>query len=126
MYLDTDVILAVLKEDDWLQSKVNLEKMEKPKTSAITVTEIQLVYEDWNHRFNDINQKLRDLGIEILEISPQTINESSKLQKKYSKLNVFDSIHLAHAKQQETRIISTDTLYPEIKEVENKDPRSIG
>ena len=126
MYLDTDVILAVLKEDDWLQSNVDLEEMENPETSAITVTEIQLVYEDWNNRFNDINQKIRDLGIKILEIGPQTIKESSKLQKKYGKLNVIDSIHLAHAKQQETPIISTDTLYPKIKEVENKDPRNMG
>jgi len=126
MYLDTDVILAVLKEDNWLQSNVDLEKMENPETSAITITEMQLVYEDWNNRFNDINQKIRDLGIKILEISPQTIKESSKLQKKYGKLNVFDSIHLAHAKQQETPIISIDTLYPKIKEVENKDPRNMG
>ena len=125
MYLDTDVILAVLKEDDWLQSKVDLDKVEDPKTSAITITEIQLVYEDWATRFDNIKQKIEDLGIEILGLNPETVQKSSKLQKTHEKLNVFDSIHLAHAEELGDTIISTDTLYPEIEKIKSEDPRNL-
>ncbi len=44
MYLDTDIILSGLKEDDWLKDVVNFEMLEAPKTSMITALEIQLIY----------------------------------------------------------------------------------
>jgi hypothetical protein len=43
MYLDTDVILALLKADDCLQAAAEGAAFEAPKTSLITGIEIQLV-----------------------------------------------------------------------------------
>lgn len=46
MYVDTDVVLAVLKADDWLSSAVDLETITDPKTSVATCIEVQYAMQD--------------------------------------------------------------------------------
>jgi len=43
MYLDTDVVLALIKEEDWLKDYVKLSELRPAKTSAITIIEVRLV-----------------------------------------------------------------------------------
>ncbi|MBS3081075.1 hypothetical protein J4221_06395 [Candidatus Pacearchaeota archaeon] len=43
MYLDTDIVLALIKEDDWLKDYVKLSEFKPAKTSAITIIEVRLV-----------------------------------------------------------------------------------
>lgn len=45
MYLDTDVLLALIKSDDWLKSRINFKRISKPKTSIISALECQIVLE---------------------------------------------------------------------------------
>lgn len=40
VYLDLDVILAELKEDDWVASDVDLAALDAPKTSVATGIEL--------------------------------------------------------------------------------------
>ncbi len=43
--------------------------------------------------------------------------KSTELLTKYSKLNVFDSVHLAHAILEGEKILSMDCLFDEVEEV---------
>lgn len=48
MYVDTDVVLSVLKDDDWLSLTVYLDTIADPKTSVATCIEVQYAMEgDW-------------------------------------------------------------------------------
>lgn len=127
MYLDTDVVLALVKEEDWLKSAVDPDALREPKTSVVTVIEIQLVYFEERGRdfLSAVPDLVRDEGVEILGLSPDVIDASSRLLGAYKRLNVFDSVHLGHASLLEEPIVSTDTLYPDIEEVQHLDPREL-
>jgi hypothetical protein len=43
----------------------------------------------------------------------------------YEALNVFDGVHLGSAAVLGESIVSTDTLFPEIPEIEHIDPRDL-
>ena len=127
MYLDTDVILAHLKADDWLSSVVDLETLNEPKTSVATCIEVQYAREgEWEReRLTRVSNQLEADGIELISLEVSHVETGSELQRKYAKLNLFDAVHLGTAKVLEETIVSTDTLYPEIEEVESVDPREL-
>lgn len=127
MYLDTDPILALLKRDDWLASSVDLESLEAPKTSVATAIEVQYVMEEtWNRdRLADAHREIAAEGIELVPLTADTMDVAGDLRRRYSSLNVFDAVHLGTAKTREAPIVSTDTLYPDIEEVEHTDPRDL-
>lgn len=127
MYLDTDVILAHLKVDDWLSSVVDLETLDEPKTSVATWLEIQYAMQDeWNReRLTTTSEELETDGIELVPLEVEHIEAGSKLQRRYDSLNLFDAVHLGAATVLGEQIVSTDTLYPEIAEVDSVDPRDL-
>lgn len=127
MYLDLDVILAELKEDDWLASEVNLETMTEPKTSVATGIELQYVMDgEWERdRVVRAHQEITDAGIELVPLDVDALNATAQLRAQYDSLNVFDGVHLGTAQVLDEPIISTDTLYPNISEVEHLDPRDL-
>lgn len=127
MYLDTDVILAVLKADDWLQRTVEELTFTAPKTSIITAVEVQLVMFDvWSRAdLAGVKSAIEDEGIEVLPLTPEVFQAGADLLPRYAGLNVFDSIHLGHALSLDEPIVSTDTLYPTIDEITDLDPREL-
>lgn len=127
MYLDTDVILALVKDSDWLQSEVDMENIDAPKTSTTALIEAQIVFiGDSREHAAGVKQEVDSRGIQIVSTGPDVVEKSSAMLEKYERLNVFDSLHLSHAEVLDEKIVSTDTLYPEIDEVENVDPRELG
>ena len=127
MYLDLDVILAELKEDDWLASEVDLEAMDAPKTSVATGIELQYVMEgEWpRDRVVRAHREIADLEVEMIPLGTDALDAAAELRSQYDSLNVFDGVHLGTAHTCGEPIVSTDTLYPEIPEVEHLDPRDI-
>lgn len=127
MYLDTDVILAVLKPDDWLQSAVRQANLEDPKTSVITAVEIQLVmFEEWSRSdLADVHHTIEAEGIEVLPLTVETFQAGAELLPTYHALNVFDAIHVGQAMMLSEPLVSTDTLYPTIETINHLDPRDI-
>lgn len=127
MYLDTDPILAVLKADDWLASAVDLDEIAEPRTSVATTIELQYVLEDeWpRNRLVDVHEEVVDRGIEFVDLQTEAIAAGAELRARYPRLNVFDAVHLGSAKTADEPIVSTDTLYPEIEEIDHVDPRDI-
>ncbi|WP_049888910.1 type II toxin-antitoxin system VapC family toxin [Natronococcus occultus] len=127
MYLDTDPVLAVLKDDDWLSSEVDLEAIDTPKTSVATAIEVQYVMEDsWNRdELSEAHRTIAAEGIELVPLSVEMMDAAGQLRRQYDSLNVFDAVHLGTARVLEEPIVSTDTLYPNIAEVDHIDPRDL-
>ncbi len=129
MYLDTDVVLSQIKKRDWLKEIVKRklsEINEDSSTSAITVVECQIVLlrEEGREEAIKAVEKIESLGLKILPLTKEVLAKSTELLSKYPKLNVFDSIHLAHAILEGERILSTDHLFDEVEEVVKVDPLS--
>ncbi|WP_457591061.1 type II toxin-antitoxin system VapC family toxin [Geoglobus sp.] len=127
MYLDTDVILSQIKEKDWLKDivKRKLESIDEEfVTSAITIVECQIVLirEFGRDEAVKVPEKIEELGVKILPLSKEVLEISSELLEKYPKLNIFDSIHLAHAGREGEKILSTDRLFDEIEGIVRVDP----
>lgn len=127
MYLDTDVVLAVLKADDWLSSSVDIEAIDDPKTSVSTCIEVQYAMEDeWDReRLTTVNEALAEEGIDLVPLEEAHIAAGGKLQRRYDRLNLFDAVHLGTADVLDEILVSTDTLYPSIEEIETVDPREL-
>jgi PIN domain nuclease of toxin-antitoxin system len=127
MYLDTDVILALIKEDDWLKSEVDRNALISSKTSAVTVIEVQLVYFDERSRgvIADSRQEVAQEVERVLPLDTEVLKESSRFLREHDRLNVFDLLHLAHASLLDEPIVSTDTLYPEVDDMCSLDPREL-
>ncbi|MFC6942165.1 PIN domain-containing protein [Salinirubellus sp. GCM10025818] len=124
MYLDLDVILAELKADDWLASDVDIASIEEPKTSVATGIELQYVMEDeWDRdRVVRAHQEITGKDIELVPLTSDALDAAADLRSQYEALNVFDGVHLGSAAVLDEPIVSTDTLFPEIPEVEHIDP----
>ena len=127
MYLDTDIILSQLKEQDWLKENVKkkLEEVEENlKTSAITAVECQIVLirEDSRGNALEVLDGIKKLGVEVLPLTEEILQISNKLLKKHPRLNIFDSLHLAHVLHEGEKIMSTDSLFDGIEGVERVDP----
>lgn len=127
MYLDTDIILALVKQNDWLKPHVNIKKIHNPKTSALTMIEAQIVLlrEYGRKDVIGIVKKIKKFGIAIEEIDERIVEKGEYLLEKYPMLNVFDSIHLAFCIVRKEQIVSTDKLFDSIEEIQRIDPRSI-
>jgi predicted nucleic acid-binding protein len=127
VYLDTDVVLAVLKADDWLSSAVDMDTIDNPKTSVSTCIEVQYAMEDeWDReRLTTVNESLSEEGIDLIPLREEHIGAGGELQRRYDRLNLFDAVHLGTADVLGETLVSTDTLYPSIEEIETVDPREL-
>ncbi|MEF8827176.1 MAG: PIN domain-containing protein [Halapricum sp.] len=127
MYLDTDVILASLKDDDWLASSVDVETMATPKTSVATGIEVQFVMEDdWRRdSLADSHREILESGIELIPLTTAVMDAAGELRRGDHRINVFDGVHLGTARTIGEPIVSTDTLYPDLEGVDHIDPREM-
>jgi len=127
VYVDTDVVLAVLKANDWLSSVVDLETIDDPKTSVATCIEVQYAMQDeWDRdRRALVHELIVDQGVTLVPLRLEHVTAGSTLQLSYDRLNLFDAVHLGVATVLEEPIVSTDTLYPTIEEIEHVDPRDL-
>lgn len=129
MYLDTDIVLALIKKKDWLKQTIKIEKIKKPKTSALVIIEAELILSREYGReyvFSVLGETKRIIpGIRILPLEEKIIEKSIELMKNYQNLNIFDSMHAAFSILKNETIISTDDVFRKIKEVKCIDPREL-
>jgi predicted nucleic acid-binding protein len=126
VYLDTDVILAVIKRDDWLKRYVNLKRIHHPKTSVLTIVEAELVLIREVSREAAISclKEVKEKGITLLPIGQEILKISSDFLEKYPRLNLFDSIHAAFSFKLKEEILSTDSIFDGVSEIKKRDPRN--
>ncbi|WP_254547397.1 PIN domain-containing protein [Halomarina pelagica] len=122
MYLDTDVVLAALKRDDWLKSSVDVRALDAPKTSAATCIEVQYAMQDrWEReRLTTTHEAIADEGIELVPLRTEHVAAGGELRRSHDRLNLFDAIHLGTARALGEPIVSTDTLYPSPRAVRSR------
>ncbi|MEK6792909.1 MAG: PIN domain-containing protein [Nanoarchaeota archaeon] len=127
MYLDTDIVLALIKKEDWLKEHVHKLNLKDAKTSALTVIEARIVL-DREYSEEDAKNalsKIKAMKIEILSVDEEVIEKSQKLIEEYSDIGMFDAVHVACAIIHNEIIISTDNFFKQIKEITVKDPRDM-
>ena len=112
MYADTDFILALLKDDDWLQDsakEVYRKNNDEIWTSQIAVIELMIVCE--NEGF-DVERKLVDLEqlIEIKAEMDQFLTAAHYM--KNHGLHTFDALHAAYCGDE--TILSTDKEFEKL------------
>lgn len=113
MLADTDFILALIKDSDWLKQKaLNILKEHKGKihTSLSVMMELALICKRLNI---DVLGTFANV-FEIINVTPETYDvcmRAALYMKKYG-LNVFDSFHAAHCV--DGKIISSDSAYEKV------------
>jgi predicted nucleic acid-binding protein len=120
MYLDSDIIFALLKLSDRHQSFATqiAETKEELYTSTITLTELAIVVK--REMSDDLSMNLMEAisrkfpKLKIVSTDAKSFNESMELRKKYG-MGIFDSLHAAIALNHDKRIASTDHVYDRIK-----------
>jgi predicted nucleic acid-binding protein len=127
MYLDTDIILALIKDEDWLKPHINLKRIKNPTTSvfAIIEAEIVLLREYGKEHVFPILNNIKSKKVKIISLDEKILKKALEMLKKYERLNIFDSVHAAYSIIKNDKIISTDNIFDEIEEIERIDPRSI-
>ncbi|UCF08499.1 MAG: PIN domain-containing protein [Thermoplasmata archaeon] len=127
VYLDTDCILALVKESDWLKTPVEKRiKNEKGLcTSVMSVVESRLVLmrEENIESVFRIEEKLNSLKIKLLPLDENIISESNNLMKDFDFLATFDAIHIATAKLHKEKVLSTDHIFKLVPGLTVEDPR---
>ena len=110
-----------------MTSDVDLDSMEDPKTSVATGIELQYVMEEeWGRdRVVRAHQELTSKNVNLVLLTSDTLNAAADLRAQYEALNVFDGVHLGSAAVLDEPIVSADTLFPEIPEIEHIDPRDL-
>lgn len=110
----------------WIEN-VYLESIEEPKTSVATGNELQYVIEDeWDRdRVVRAHQEISSNNIELVPLTSSALDAAADIREQYEAVNVFDGVHLGSAVVLNEPIVSTDTLFPEIPEIEHIDPRDL-
>lgn len=122
MYLDVDVLLALIKERDFHKEyalKV-CSLQEEKYTSIISLVELEIVIKRemsdiMSMEILKIMEKLLP-EVKILACDKKIFEKSLELRKRFG-LGIFDSLHAATALQYDKRIASTDNVYKRIKEL---------
>jgi predicted nucleic acid-binding protein len=129
VYLDTDCILALVKEKDWLKKSVEkrIKKEKKLYTSVLSVVESRLVLtrEENIDLALSVEDKLKNLKINLLPLDERILKESNKIMGQFDFLGIFDSIHIATAKIHSEKILSTDHIFEMIPGLSVEDPRKV-
>ncbi|MFW3145324.1 MAG: PIN domain-containing protein [Thermoplasmatota archaeon] len=128
-YLDTDCLLALIKESDWLKADVEMVVQGEDRlfTSVFTNKECKLVISRESARkdMHDMEVHFNRYNVRMLPFDERVEMLSNHLLKKYEFLGIFDSIHAATSILHGLTIISTDHIFPLIDELFVKDPREI-
>jgi len=113
MFADTDFLLALTKESDWLKKnalRILKEHKGEIRTSVSVMIEIALLCKKFKINTIKVFTNLFEL-IEVNEETYSTCMQASVYIEKYN-LNVFDAFHAAFCSND--KIISSDSVFDSI------------
>jgi PIN domain nuclease of toxin-antitoxin system len=127
VYLDTDCILALVKDKDWLKKPVEkrIKKEKKLCTSVLSVVESRLILirEENIDSALSVEEKIKNMNIKLLPLDEEVLKESNHLMGQFDFLGTFDALHIATAKLHKEKILSTDHIFELIPGLPVEDPR---
>ncbi len=62
---------------------------------------------------------------EVVDLTPDVMQTGSELLPTYPALNVFEAMYLGNAITLKEPIVSMETLYPRITEIDHRDPQTL-
>lgn len=116
IYLDADVLLALIKDKDFNKpyALLVLESKEEKSTSTITLLELEIVLkrEAGNDASINFMNAIKNLinNLKIFEFNSSHFEKSLLLREKHG-LGIFDSIHAAICLTEGLKMASTDRAY---------------
>lgn len=122
MYLDVDILMALIKERDFHKGYAEYvcSLPGEKYTSAISLVELEIVIKrEINNEMsmNVLEILLRVLPkLRIIPCDKNIFQKSLVLRREYG-LGIFDSLHAATALQNDKKIASTDHMYKKVKEL---------
>lgn len=122
MYLDTDVLLTLLKDKDWLKQYVDPKRVQGCTTSVLNLLEARLVLLREEGKVGDVLKKTKAMKIKMLPVDEEQLETSELLLHTHKNLGIFDSMHAAICLIKKEKIFSTDHIYDEIG-LQRIDPR---
>lgn len=116
MYVETDFLLALLKDEDWLKQSAESfyrENKEELWTSEFTLLELMLVaYREDRNALKIVSETM-----ELIEVHGNKEDmESAAVYVQEEGMTPFDALHLV--KSGEEKIVSSDKEYDKYKERE--------
>ena len=126
MYVDLDLIYALIKEGDRHQetAKKILGQTKGTYTSVVTLLELEIVVKrEMNDFLSTHVGELFQKHAPTMKIVPLTeviFKKSLALREKYG-LGIFDSIHAATALTHDKKIASTDKAFERVTELKRAD-----
>lgn len=82
--------------------------------------------DEWDRdRVGRAHQEITGNDIELVPLTSDVLDAAGDLRAQHAALNVFDGVHLGSAVVLDEPIASTDTLLPDIPEIEHLNPRDI-
>lgn len=121
MYVETDFLLSLAKEDDWLQDAAHdaLEEYEEIHTSITAYTEfLMLAYDEEAADYTvDVGRVVADL-IELVPVRPQEHEEAvltAAVLAAEQEFTPFDAIHAGIAIVTDESVLSTEQDYDTIE-----------
>jgi len=127
VYLDTDCILTLVKDKDWLKKPVEkrIKNEKKLCTSVLSVVESRLILirEENIDSALSVEEKIKNMNIKLLPLDEQILKESNHLMWQFDFLGTFDALHIATAKLKKEKILSTDHIFELIPGLPVEDPR---
>ncbi len=127
MYVDADVIFAVLKPNDrhldFARKIIN--SKEKLYTSTVTFVELEIVLKRELSDFlsqNVLTLVLEKIPVlEIIHFDKKILDKSLELRKQFG-VGIFDSIHAATALLYDKKIASSDHIFDRINSLKRIKP----
>lgn len=71
------------------------------------------------------HEAIAETGIAFVALRAEHLDTAGTLRRRYDRVNVFDALHLGTALVEDHSIVSTDTLYPDVAELDHVDPRDL-
>ncbi|MBI4450808.1 PIN domain-containing protein [Candidatus Woesearchaeota archaeon] len=124
MYLDTDVLLALLKDRDWLKPHISQKLLHGASTSVLNILEAEIVMQREGERDTvlAVGPAVRRHHIAVLPVDDATMILSEELLAAHETLSLFDSVHAALCLRRKLTMYSTDHIYDALG-VPRVDPR---
>ena len=115
MYLDTDCILALVKDSDLLKKPVqrSLKSEKKLLTSVLSIVECRLVLlrESIPEEAFRVEKEIKKWKIKLIPLDEKILNKGKKLMQEFDFLGTFDALHIATAIIQNEKIMSSDHVF---------------
>lgn len=138
MILETDVLYAYVKEEDWLKSVAVelIERVTRGKYGDIYASrecfhELYYVSTEEEVDMEEVISRVGALSaidnLTFLETTPEIDLAALTLMKQYDLTSIFDAYHAATALEQDPdqRIVSTDDVFDSVPGLERSDPREL-